>query len=88
LIHNPGPRQKHRIDKDKKVTLQLENSSGTAVFTANFDGTDGSNTYTYVYPGVNNSSKELSAGTYTFVLTGTTSGGATASAQENLTITP
>jgi hypothetical protein len=70
------------------MTLQLKNSSGSAVFSAAFSGQDGSNTYTYIYQGVSNSSKQLPAGTYTFVLMGTSSGGATESAQGNLTITP
>jgi len=70
------------------ITVILKNSSGSVVFSAAFSGQDGSNTYTYVYPGVSNPSKELPAGDYTFILTGTTSGGSTQSVQDNLGITP
>lgn len=70
------------------LSLQLENSGGSVVYSTSFPGESGANTFTYTYPGVAHPSQELLAGTYTFVLTATGEGGGVSSAQATLIITP
>ena len=75
------------LSEKASVTIQLVSSGGTVDYTTTYAGAAGSNSFTYVYPGVGNSNQRLAAGTYSFVLTGTPSGGSSVTANATLTVT-